>query len=137
MTGNWGRWGSEDQRGSLNLVDEAAVQRGLAAAQQGRPISLGLPMRTGQGPVAGLRAPMQHFMSRDGGDYAAGLPERPGYGFADDSIIVACHGTSHIDALAHVWRDGLMWNGYPASSVTSRGAARCGIETAGPIVTRA
>jgi len=30
-----------------------------------------------------------------------------------------------------------MWNGYPASSVTSRGAARCGIETAGPIVTRA
>jgi kynurenine formamidase len=137
MTGNWGRWGSDDQRGSLNLVDETAVQRGLAAARQGRPISLGLPLRTGEGPVAGLRAPMQHFMSRDGGDYAAGLPEKPGYGFADDSIIVACHGTSHIDALAHVWRDGLMWNGYPASSVTSRGAARCGIETAGPIVTRA
>jgi kynurenine formamidase len=80
---------------------------------------------------------MQHFMSRDGGDYAAGLPERPGYGYADDSIIVACHGTSHIDALSHVWRDGQMWNGYPASSVTSRGAAQCGIETVGPIVTRA
>jgi kynurenine formamidase len=137
MTGNWGRWGSNDQRGSLNLADEAAVQRGLAAARQGIPISLGLPMRTGEGPIAGLRAPMQHFMSRDGGDYAAGLPERPGYGYADDSIIVACHGTSHIDALAHVWRDGLMWNGYSASSVTSRGAAQCGIETAGPLVTRA
>jgi kynurenine formamidase len=29
-----------------------------------------------------------------------------------------------------------MWNGYPASAVTSRGAARCGIEKTGPIVTR-
>jgi kynurenine formamidase len=109
----------------------------MAAVVRGQPISLGLPMRSGQGPVAGLRLPMQHFMSRDGGDYAAGLPEKPGYGYADDSIIVACHGTTHLDALSHVWRDGLMWNGYPASTVTSRGAARCGIEATGPIVTRA
>jgi kynurenine formamidase len=137
VTVNWGRWGPDDQRGALNLVDEVAVHRGIGTVQRGRSISLGLPMRTGEGPIAGTRAPMQHFMSRDGGDYAAGLPERPGYGFADDSIIVACHGTSHIDALSHVWRDGQMWNGYPASSVTSRGAARCGIETVGPIVTRA
>jgi kynurenine formamidase len=109
----------------------------MAAVTRGQPISLGLPMRSGQGPIAGMRSPMQHFMSRDGGDYAAGLPEKPGYGYADDSIIVACHGTTHLDALSHVWRDGLMWNGYPASTVTSRGAARCGIEATGPIVTRA
>jgi len=137
VSGNWGRWGPDDERGSLNLVDPAAVRRGLAAVAHGQPISLGLPMRSGQGPIAGMRSPMQHFMSRDGGDYAAGLPEKPGYGYADDSIIVACHGTTHLDALSHVWRDGLMWNGYPASSVTSRGASRCGIEATGPIVTRA
>jgi kynurenine formamidase len=134
---NWGRWGPDDERGSLNLIDGDAVRRGMAAAARGQPISLGLPMRSGQGPIAGMRSPMQHFMSRDGGDYAAGLPEKPGYGYADDSIIVACHGTTHLDALSHVWRDGLMWNGYPASTVTSRGAARCGIEATGPIVTRA
>jgi kynurenine formamidase len=137
VTGNWGRWGPDDERGALNLVDGEAVRRGLAAVTRGQPISLGLPMRSGQGPIAGMRSPMQHFMSRDGGDYAAGLPEKPGYGYADDSIIVACHGTTHLDALSHVWRDGLMWNGYPASTVTSRGAARCGIEATGPIVTRA
>ncbi|MFC4006970.1 cyclase family protein [Nonomuraea purpurea] len=134
--GNWGRWGPDDERGALNLVDAEATRRGLSAVRAGEPISLGLPMRTGQGPVAGIRAPMQHFMTRDGGDYAAGLPEKPGYGYADDSIMVACHGTTHLDALSHVWRDGLMWNGYPAARVTSRGAARCGIEKAGPIVTR-
>jgi kynurenine formamidase len=136
MTGDWGRWGPNDERGALNLVDGAAVLRGLSAARQQRVISLGLPLRPGAGPIAGMRAPMQHFMSRDGGDYAAGLAEKTGYGYSDDSIIVACHGTTHLDALSHVWRDGLMWNGYSASTVTSRGAAKCGIETAGPIVTR-
>jgi kynurenine formamidase len=136
VPGNWGRWGPDDERGALNLVDEAATRRGLAAVRHGRSVSLGIPLQSGAGPTAGFRTPMQHFMSRDGGDYAAGLPEKPGYGFADDTIIVACHGTTHLDALSHVWHDGTMWNGISASTVTSRGASRCGIEGVGPIVTR-
>ena len=132
----WSRWGPDDERGALNLIGPDAVRRGMAAVRAGESVTLGLPMITGQGPLAAMRQPMQHFMARDGGDYAAGLPERGGFGFADDSILVACHGTTHLDALAHVWRDGQMWNGFPASSVTSRGAARCGIENAGPVVTR-
>lgn len=134
--GNWSRWGPDDERGSLNLIGPDAVRRGLAAVRRGEPVSLGLPMISGKGPLAAMRQPMQHFMLRDGGDYAAGLPERGGMGWADDSILVACHGTTHLDALAHVWHDGQMWNGFPSSSVTSRGAARCGIEKAGPVVTR-
>ena len=117
--GNWSRWGADDERGALNLIGPDAVRRGMAAVRTGESVSLGLPMITGQGPLAAMRQPMQHFMARDGGDYAAGLPERGGFGFADDSILVACHGTTHLDALAHVWRDGQMWNGFPASSVTS------------------
>ena len=134
--GNWYRWGADDERGALNLIGPEAVRRGMAAVHTGEPVSLGLPIIPGKGPLASMRAPMQHFMLRDGGDYAAGLPERGGIGWADDSILVACHGTTHLDALAHVWRDGQMWNGFPASSVTSRGAARCGIEKVGPVVTR-
>jgi len=99
-------------------------------------VSLALPMIAGQGPIASMRAPMQHFMLRDGGDYAAGRPERGGMGWADDSILVACHGTTHLDALAHVWQDGQLWNGFPAARVSSQGAAYCGIEKAGPVVTR-
>lgn len=136
MSDNWGRWGAEDERGTLNLITPDATRRGLATVREARSVTLGLPVRSGRGPVAGIRPPPQHFMTRDGGDYAAGLPERPGYGFADDAVLLACHGTTHLDALCHVWQDGTMWNGYPASSVTSRGAARCGIHTAGPIVTR-
>jgi kynurenine formamidase len=134
---NWGRWGTEDERGAANRFTAEATIRGLACARQGHTISLAIPLDADSAPRASLRAPVQHFMTRDGGDYAAGLRERPGFGFADDYLLVACHGTTHLDALSHIWQDGLMWNGFSANAVTSRGAARCGIEKVGPIVTRA
>ena len=64
----------------------------------------------GQGPVAERRPSVQHFMVRDGGDYAAGLGER-GFGFADDTLVLPTGATTHLDALAHVWADHQMWNG--------------------------
>ena len=74
-------------------------------------------------------------MTRDGGDYCAGLKEK-GFGYADDVIVLPTHGTTHIDALSHIWSEGKMWNGYPCSDVTSRGARRCAIDSMGPFVTR-
>ena len=52
---NAGRWGPDDQRGTLNLVDATAVLRGVAAARQGRVFSLAIPFdedgpQTGQTP---------------------------------------------------------------------------------------
>ncbi len=129
-------FGARDERGALNLLSPDVTRRGLACATTGQVVSLSLSTAPGAAPIAPMRTPLQHFMARDGGDYAAGLPERPGFGFADDSILLACHGTTHLDALSHVWQDGVMYNGFPASEVTSRGARRCGIEKAGPFVTR-
>ncbi|MDP3676630.1 MAG: cyclase family protein [Novosphingobium sp.] len=137
ISGN-GRFGPADERGAANLVDGAATLRGIAAAGRGRVVTLAVPIASNdRGAAAEMRAPPQHFMTRDGGDYAAGLAERAGYGFADDVIVLPTHGTTHIDALAHVWRDGIMYNGFSAATVTSRGAARCGIDKLGAIVTRA
>ena len=132
----WGRWGPDDERGAANLIDQAAVRRGSATVRSGDVVSLALPMRAGFGSTAVGRQPLQHFMTRDGGDYRAGDRERPGFGFADDYVLLGTHGGTHIDALAHIWQDGLMYNGFPASAVTSRGASVCGIERVGPIVTR-
>jgi len=133
--GNWGRWGKDDERGALNRLDCAATLRGMACVETGETVSLALPLKSGKGPVARGRQPMQHFMTRDGGDYAAGLPE-PGFGFSDDYFVMPTQGTTHLDALAHIFRDGQMWNGHSANLVTSRGAKVCGIEKTGPIVTR-
>jgi len=132
------RWGPLDECGARNLIDAAATLRGVASVRTGKVISLSVPIEGGsRGPAAAHRAPVQHFMVRDGGDYAAGLKEVPGYGFADDVLILPTHGTTHIDALCHVWQEGRMYNNFSASEVTSKGAKKCGIEKLEPIVTRA
>ena len=99
-------------------------------------VSLAAPIVSGRGFGIVGRTPPVHYMLRDGGDYAAGAPERGGFGFADDVITVPTHGVTHVDALSHVWQDGHMYNGHSASGVTSRGARRLGIEKMTPIVTR-
>src|SRR5882757_6864797 len=133
------RWGAADEAGAYNLIDPAATLRGVATVKEGRVMSLAVPISAGsRGPAVPTRAPVQHFMIRDGGDYCSGgLSERAGFGFSDDVIMLPTHGTTHIDALAHVWRDGRMYNGFEAAQVSSRGAAHCGIDKIGPIVTRA
>jgi kynurenine formamidase len=77
-------------------------------------------------------------MSIDGGDYAAGARKIKGeMSVADDALIVSPHGTTtHIDALSHMWRDDLLYNGHPADRVRSYGATRCGIDKLGPLVAR-
>jgi kynurenine formamidase len=132
------RWGDTDEKGARNLIDAAATLRGIASVRTGEVLPLSLPIVGGsRGPAMPQRAPAQHFMTRHGGDYAAGLDEAGGFGYSDDVIMLPTHGTTHIDALAHVWCGGRMYNDFAATEVTSKGAARCGIDKLEPIVTRA
>jgi kynurenine formamidase len=132
------RWGDTDEKGARNLIDAAATLRGIASVKTGEVISLSLPIVGGsRGAAMAQRAPAQHFMTRHGGDYAAGLEEVGGFGYSDDVIMLPTHGATHIDALSHVWCGGRMYNEFAATEVTSKGAARCGIDKLEPIVTRA
>jgi kynurenine formamidase len=85
--------------------------------------------------VAGRRISPLHLMSSDGGDYAA--LGREDWGTADDYLVLAGGGTTHMDGLGHVWYGGSLYNGFPFREVRSTGAARCGIEKTGGLVTRA
>ena len=63
---NTGRWGPDDQRGTLNLIDAAAVLRGVAAARQGKVFSLAIPFdedgpQTGQ--IRGRENPARRMLS--------------------------------------------------------------------------
>jgi kynurenine formamidase len=49
---------------------------------------------------------------------------------------MATQAATHWDALAHASHAGVIYNGYPASTVTAEGAARCGIHRAGAVVSR-
>lgn len=135
-TGNWGRWGPDDEAGALNLIDPTAVLAGSALVEEGRVLSLAQPV----GPQAGVpphRRPPQRFMDRDAGDYAAGARSPNGFRFAEDTVQLGTHSGTHLDALAHAWTGDELYNGHPASAVRStRGAQRCGADKLRPAVTR-
>ena len=46
------------------------------------------------------------------------------------------HGTTHIDALCHIYVGDTLYNGHPASALLPGGAQRCGVDNVGPIVGR-
>jgi hypothetical protein len=73
----WGRWGADDEAGALNLIGAREVQRAAALVRTGQVLNLAQPLSP-RTPVPHHRAGLQHFMGRDGGDYAAGAgrPER-------------------------------------------------------------
>lgn len=132
----WGRWGSEDEVGALNLVGPEQRLAGVSLVSQGRVISLAQPLDHTT-PVPAHRLGIGHFMDRDGGDYAAGARRPGGFQFAEDTVLMPTHSGTHIDALCHVWYDDLLYNGHSANAVRSTsGAGRCGVETMPPIVAR-
>lgn len=142
---NWGRWGAGDERGALNLLTPETVVAAAGCVREGRALSLSLPIRGATSSPAPTTVPHlrgrplpQHFMSVDGGDYAAGTrPIGAGLKMADDALVVTPHGTTtHMDALCHMWSGDELYNGHPAGRVRSYGAGRCGIDKAGPVVAR-
>ena len=136
MTDAWGKWGAEDERGAVNLAGPDQVKRAVELVRSGRVISLGQPMSP-KTPVPNHRAPMMHFMDRDGGDYAAGAKRPGGFQFAEDTVVMPLQFATHVDALCHAWTDDKLYNGFPSVGTRSTTrAARCGIEKMGPIVSR-
>jgi kynurenine formamidase len=132
----WGKWGADDERGAVNAIGPEQVRRAAGLVRSGRVVPLGQPMSP-KTPVPKHRAPMQHFMDRDGGDYAAGAKRPGGFQFAEDTVVMPLQFATHVDALCHAWTEDQLYNGFPsvATRSTTR-ATRCGIEKMGPIVAR-
>ncbi len=135
---NWGRWGADDQRGTLNFVTPDQVRRAAGLVRQGKAFSLQLPMDS-NGPQTGAfgRVNAIHSMVATGTDHAAGRQDYPhGFGFADDSVFMFLQGSTQWDGLSHIFRDGKMYNGYSANEVTSSGAVRNGVENMPTVAAR-
>lgn len=133
---NWGRWGDADERGTANHATPERLAAAAGLVRHGQVYSLSLPIQAQAVPVMPRRGPSQHFMAVDGGDYAAGLQRHSGFQASDDWLGLYTHGSTHIDALAHVWYDGTLYNGFSANTVRSNGASKCGIEKLGHLAGR-
>lgn len=132
---NRGRWGADDRRGTLNLIDAAAVLRGVAAARQGKVFSLALPFDQ-DGPQTGAipgRDNPRLEMTAVAVEYT-GDPD--GFTTNDDRVSMGVQAVTHWDALSHVGYGGELYNGVPMSSVTDAGAGDLGIQAFGAVATR-
>jgi len=126
---NWGRWGEDDEIGTLNFVEPSDIVAAARLVRRGKVFSLAYPF-DGTGPQTGknLRYNTIHYMIHTGTDAVAGCQEQYGHRFADDAIILPTQTGTQWDALSHVFYGEQMYNGYDARLVDTRGARRNGIE---------
>ena len=119
---NWGRWGEEDERGTLNHLTPVEAKAAAALVATGRTVSLARDFPVTPGPENPW--PAQHHMVIAGDDPC--IPQVPGLEVSTDYIGIAFHGmaSTHLDALCHVFQAGRMYNDRPAAEVKSTGARR-------------
>jgi kynurenine formamidase len=120
---NWGRWGKDDQKGTLNHITPERRKAAARLVRDGVSVSLAhetLAERTEWNPN-----PFEHTMVMAGAGSDAP--------WAVDSIGVTFHGYahSHLDAVCHLFYQGKMYNGYSRDEVTAEGCAKLAITNAG------
>ena len=115
---NWGRWGKQDELGTLNLITPQK-RRGAAAL-----VTTGVSVSLAHDAVKveiDSSTPFEHevFINRNADDV----------GGAGDRYSVSYHGFTHthIDAICHVFYKDRMYNGLSADLVTKTGAGRLSI----------
>ena len=131
---NWGRWGKNDEIGTLNFVTPDCIVEACRLVTKGQVISLALNYdQTGpQGgktkyPALGRFNPI-HLMTRTGTDAYSGVLDHRKIRGTDDIIIMPLQCGTQWDGLGHIMYYDHMWNGYDCRTVTSAGASKGGIE---------
>ncbi len=105
---NWGRFGPDDELGMANLITPAKRAEAAALVTEGHTVSLASNAQSYR--TADVPCPVEWSMSR---------ATRTG---ASDTIAYPCihgPGTTHLDAFAHVFFDGKMWNGYDVDGLVT------------------
>jgi len=109
---NWGRWGANDQRGTLNLITPEKTREAALLVEDGVTVSLGHFVNEDDVIDSQTFAPTEHWMTSVDPD--TGRPRG-----ALDAMSFSLHDgqLAHMDALCHyaTRRDGraVIFNGYP------------------------
>ncbi|WP_405055709.1 cyclase family protein [Kribbella sp. NBC_01505] len=114
---NWGRWGADDELGTLNLITDEVRERAAREVRLGRSVSLAVPIQPA--PIAGgpfpprtaEESPVQQLMAFTGS---------PAIAYADSMLVTNHHTLStHLDALSHIPVDGEVYPGRPANAAVT------------------
>ena len=133
---NWGRWGDDDQLGTLNFVTDEVRRRAAACVRSGRAFPMGLALSEAEGIQKGV-VPGRFNPVRTMSYVNVPLSDDTEWICANEDVVVMpLQCATHWDGLAHVSYGGTLYNGYPASAVTSAGASRLGIHLVDSLVSR-
>ncbi|MBO23540.1 MAG: cyclase [Rhodospirillaceae bacterium] len=131
---NWGKWGDDDEIGTLNYTSPEDIIAAAQLVKKGKVISMALNFDNAgpQGakskyPAMGRINPL-HTMLRTGTDAYSGVLDKRGIRAADDMVVMPLQCGTQWDGLGHVFYEDYMWNGFDCREVTSAGAQKCGIE---------
>jgi kynurenine formamidase len=118
---NWGRWGETDELGATNLI--TAQKRVQAASLVKQGISVSLAHDTIKEAAVDNPTPFEHEMT------TSGIDATPEFPFCVDRYSILYHGfgSTHLDAICHMFHDGKMFNGHPKEEVTDDGAQKYSI----------
>ena len=109
---NWGRWGKDDQKGTINLITPKKREQAVALARTGRTVSLARDLTAIPALDYHMLLPLVRGDSRDAMDY---------FGLIFHGLAV-----THVDALCHVEYQGKVYNGRPFDDVVQSGGATWG-----------
>ncbi|MGN6474418.1 MAG: cyclase family protein [Mycobacteriales bacterium] len=133
---NWGRWGADDERGTLNLITPEAVAAAAAEVRSGKRFSLAIPMST-DGPQLGFVPGRTNPTRSTIAHYELYGDDDRGIRFNDDAVTMGVQAATHWDSLGHASYNGRLYNGFPVESIDAEsGADRLGADKLGPIVGR-
>ena len=117
---NWGRWGGDDQLGTLNLITPDKTKRAAGLVQEGVTFTCARPIL--YEPTADVPFPPLHYMTESGEGVASGekVSARP-MTYSSDFFGLIFHGhtITHMDSLAHFFWEGKMYNGQPAHLIST------------------
>ena len=119
---NWGRWGSDDELGTLNLITPEKRAQAGSLVREGVSVTCSRLIVPEIAPDVTSIPPL-HYMIRTGEAAPATGPHG-----SSDFIGLSFHGLTitHLDSLCHQFWDGKMYNGKPASLVTAEHKATVG-----------
>ncbi|TCR21173.1 cyclase family protein [Streptomyces sp. BK205] len=132
---NWGRWGADDEIGTLNLITDEVVREAVATVRTGRRVPLALPLKQDgvqTGVMPGRVNPLHTMVQINQELFGPGT-----VACSDDVVTMGLQAATHWDALTHASHSGMLYNGRPAGTITPHGGAEfSGIDKARHVVSR-
>jgi kynurenine formamidase len=128
---NWGKWGADDELGTLNYVTPAKIREAAQTVRHGKIFSLAIPLDA-NGPQNGENQRFNpiHVMNRSGADAFVGAQAHRRLHSSDDIVIMPLQSGTQWDSLAHIFFEGKMYNGYDQRLVSGFGAQKNSITNA-------